>query len=65
MQKKRKLRKYDAFRNGVVLKISKKYDCSTSFVNKAIAGERDSEKAIEIKKDFEIMFEAVNNAVTN
>ncbi|MCW3106527.1 MAG: hypothetical protein JWQ09_1033 [Segetibacter sp.] len=57
---RRKKREYDAAKALVIKKLSAKYNVTDSFVRLAVNGDRDSETAEKIKKEYNVQNEAHN-----
>lgn len=57
---KKKYTKYDAKRVMIIKELAAKHQVTDVFVRLAIRGERDSEAAMQIKKDFDRLESAIN-----
>lgn len=60
----RKTKKYDALKALIVKKLAEKYEVEPAFVRMSINGDRESETAVEIKKEFAKQYQKLNTTLT-
>lgn len=56
-------KKYDTTKALVIKQLAQRYEYSADYVRKCINGDRESEVADEIKKEYHRLYKAISNAL--